>query len=510
MSLATISGEIQAQPLNDNFSYLNQKLDYMTYNIKDDTYGAVGNGVTYDTNAILSAISAAYTAGGGIVLMPYGTFLVSATITNNYNNVGIVGVGHRSIIKAGVVMDYVLSMTSDTALGNRGAPVKDFFIDCDNKAETGLYVGATTTGTVVQRYFHNLQIQYATSYGLILDACQNNYFSLVNVEHSAACVLLLNGTGNNVFMKCEFSDGNLPQIKFTQDNTLPSWTFNIFSRIPQANKFYGCIMERSSATYTFLLEYGRENVFNGCDISSSLNSIAAIQTNTNALYSKFVDCRFMAGTSNITALINDGFLTILENSYFEGFNSTEIQTSNQLLLSNSYASDGTLNINNTFGSIAGNVHLNSALTYLDTASITSVSTYPSQMLFDSSDNIYLKGLSSNIQFNTGNQLKTTGTTSSSTTHQYTFQLNNEGMWTFSTKAVSGDGEHSMNTLFLANYKNATTYDLADIQKIGNDAVQGIIMTSLSATITADGLITLNLTLSSSSTVNWACIARNIN
>ncbi|MFD0960631.1 glycosyl hydrolase family 28-related protein [Paenibacillus chungangensis] len=44
------------------------------YNVAD--YGAAGDGITDDTNAINLAISAAYTAGGGIVYIPNGVYLV--------------------------------------------------------------------------------------------------------------------------------------------------------------------------------------------------------------------------------------------------------------------------------------------------------------------------------------------------------------------------------------------------------------------------------------------------
>ena len=44
------------------------------YNVKDPTYGAVGDGVTNDTAAIQSAINAAAAAGGGTVFVPPGSY----------------------------------------------------------------------------------------------------------------------------------------------------------------------------------------------------------------------------------------------------------------------------------------------------------------------------------------------------------------------------------------------------------------------------------------------------
>lgn len=45
------------------------------FNVLD--YGAKGDGVTDDTHAIQLAINAAFKAGGGEVLLPEGTYLVS-------------------------------------------------------------------------------------------------------------------------------------------------------------------------------------------------------------------------------------------------------------------------------------------------------------------------------------------------------------------------------------------------------------------------------------------------
>jgi hypothetical protein len=45
------------------------------YNVKDPAYGATGDGTTDDTAAVQAAIDAAYTAGGGTVWFPPGTYM---------------------------------------------------------------------------------------------------------------------------------------------------------------------------------------------------------------------------------------------------------------------------------------------------------------------------------------------------------------------------------------------------------------------------------------------------
>lgn len=81
MALTTISGEIQAQPLNDNFSYLDQKFNGIALNVAD--YNATGDGVTYDSASIQNTVNA-FPSAGGTMIIPRGQsgiYLLSADIT---------------------------------------------------------------------------------------------------------------------------------------------------------------------------------------------------------------------------------------------------------------------------------------------------------------------------------------------------------------------------------------------------------------------------------------------
>lgn len=63
------------------------------FNVRD--FGAVGNGVVDDTNAVQATINAA-SAAGGIANFPAGTYLVSATITIGNSGVALVGAGQAN------------------------------------------------------------------------------------------------------------------------------------------------------------------------------------------------------------------------------------------------------------------------------------------------------------------------------------------------------------------------------------------------------------------------------
>ena len=65
------------------------------------TYGAVGDGVTNDTAAFNAALDSLADAGGGVCLVPRGTYIISASgITSHLKSgVHLVGEGHASILK---------------------------------------------------------------------------------------------------------------------------------------------------------------------------------------------------------------------------------------------------------------------------------------------------------------------------------------------------------------------------------------------------------------------------
>ncbi|MGI0016988.1 MAG: glycosyl hydrolase family 28-related protein, partial [Nitrososphaera sp.] len=67
------------------------------HNVKD--YGAVGNGVADDTNAVRNAISAVQNAGGGTIYFPSGNYLIKGTLSfSSQKVIEIVGNGWSSNI----------------------------------------------------------------------------------------------------------------------------------------------------------------------------------------------------------------------------------------------------------------------------------------------------------------------------------------------------------------------------------------------------------------------------
>jgi hypothetical protein len=88
MSLHIINGH------NHRFSHPSSKImladsnpDFGYVNVKLPPYIAVGNGITDDTNAIQQALNDVGMAGGGIVFVPEGNYLIASHLTLNASTV---------------------------------------------------------------------------------------------------------------------------------------------------------------------------------------------------------------------------------------------------------------------------------------------------------------------------------------------------------------------------------------------------------------------------------------
>lgn len=151
----------------------------MFFNVKDPTYGAVGNGVTDDTTAIHAAAAAVLAAGGGILFFPPGTYQVSSL---SFSPVDIVMMGcgdEASIIRSNATATNLLKFTDNTA--------------ASSKRITGLGFVVTAGHDVILDIEENQQ--------LVIDNCK---FNGDNV--SDACVRRLDVDGySSVFItNCRF------------------------------------------------------------------------------------------------------------------------------------------------------------------------------------------------------------------------------------------------------------------------------------------------------------------
>ena len=134
---------------------LNTLLDKgsMVYNVR--AYGAVGDGTTDDTVAIQATINAANAVGGGIVLIPMGTYKITTALTS-YARIFIVGNGVGvSVIKqttnninAFSLVDGIFAGFENLQITNSGT----------HTAGIGIDLTWSLNGNVEQMYLQNLQI----------------------------------------------------------------------------------------------------------------------------------------------------------------------------------------------------------------------------------------------------------------------------------------------------------------------------------------------------------------
>lgn len=167
------------------------KLDF---NVKSVTYGAKGDGTTVDTTAIQNTVAAAITAGGGDILFPPGTFVMSNVTWGS--NLNIVGSGQGNTI---FLLDPAANGTVSTVVVCRVAPASsvtdtsycymhDLTID-GNKSNwganttnrfMGYYLGQSTAGLISHCGIKNVEFRNCMSYACDIERA--TYSTIDNCE----------------------------------------------------------------------------------------------------------------------------------------------------------------------------------------------------------------------------------------------------------------------------------------------------------------------------------------
>lgn len=189
----------QDQSITDQFAAINQqisgyaKINSIRYNVKD--FGAVGDGTTDDTSAVLNCISTAATGtAGGIVFFPRGQYLITRAIAVPANAT-LEGVGSYDAVNGGPSMGLKMNVDpsnyingASISVGQNGC-IRDLSI-VGPKSGTGIYcTGACQFDNVnVQLwnqafilsslwygYFRNLRL-YRNNAGFLCTYCYNVKF----------------------------------------------------------------------------------------------------------------------------------------------------------------------------------------------------------------------------------------------------------------------------------------------------------------------------------------------
>lgn len=125
-------------------------------------YGAAGDGVTDDTAEINAAVAAAELAGGGVVYLPEGTYLISSEILIDDDHVTVCGAGRSATIIKTTGNHSIIRASAAV-----GVTVRDLQVLGDGDAaktlQRGINFGGVTDGLV-----HNVWVKNAGYDGILL------------------------------------------------------------------------------------------------------------------------------------------------------------------------------------------------------------------------------------------------------------------------------------------------------------------------------------------------------
>lgn len=165
----------------------------LVVNVKHTSYNAIGDGTTDDTVAITAAISAANSAGGGIVFFPRGIYRITSAITVPYK-VSLMGIGpHGSII----AIDHATANTfvlSGASTGGFQYVTGLRFTALQANAGSCFY--AHTDSTRVK--FQNCVFGSAYSNGVLIDS--ESDLSFVSLDSCEICPNSLAGLTSAVYI----------------------------------------------------------------------------------------------------------------------------------------------------------------------------------------------------------------------------------------------------------------------------------------------------------------------
>jgi hypothetical protein len=207
-------------------------------------YGAAGNGSGNDATAIQNAITQAasgpFGTHQGTVYIPPGVYNIGGPITvpNNVDLWG--GGGHGQVGNGGTVL-VATNSTARLVFQGEGGQSGNFAVRGNGMSPTNglVYLGSG----VVERAFVALRVTGSATDGMVIEAAQNCTFTQCMIaQHGHDGVVLDQGTGGHVFVRCEFGACTNDGVVIRE--TLPSADSGAYP-YPQHNLFLHCIFERA-------------------------------------------------------------------------------------------------------------------------------------------------------------------------------------------------------------------------------------------------------------------------
>lgn len=179
------------------------------FNVKDATYGAIGNGVANDTAAIQAAIDAAQAADGGLVYLPAGTYRITSTLDFGPREITLVGAGPgASIIQMATSNIPIIEITGYSANTLR---IESLTIQgpgpTTGTSGHGIYVHDNNY-EIYCFWIDNVQILDCGGHGIYVTAHFTNEYSRVFVSNCGLNAFDLRGNNTIKLRSCYADDIN--------------------------------------------------------------------------------------------------------------------------------------------------------------------------------------------------------------------------------------------------------------------------------------------------------------
>lgn len=166
-----------------------QVLKWKVFDLHD--YGAIGDDSADDTQAFSQAFTEMQAAGGGLLQVPGGTFVVSSTLTTPADNIWIQGSGiQNTVIKAAAGLS---GTTNLLVLNKNFNGVSDLLIDGNLAGQDCLVVQSNDRAWVRDVY-----IQNAGRHGMTLSSANSGNYRDIKIKSCVGDGLLISsGTDND-------------------------------------------------------------------------------------------------------------------------------------------------------------------------------------------------------------------------------------------------------------------------------------------------------------------------
>lgn len=235
-------------------------------------WGAVGDGVEDDSDAILAAIACVKAMGGGTVMLTASAYLVTDDIyvpglVNLAGRGGGKDTAGHSIICSGETARVRFGDGTDEE--SRGGWSGGFNVVADDDGDPS---GLLFLNLVVSRAFGSIEVRGGAGDGLVIEQTQNCLFSVVDsIGNAGADYVLDKGAGGNLFLRCELASGGECSLEIKETTGTGPYPE------PQHNTWVHCIFETYVGAGETMLKVsaGNGNVFHSPVFSSGEATLSA-------------------------------------------------------------------------------------------------------------------------------------------------------------------------------------------------------------------------------------------